>query len=230
MKHYYELLEVTPFSSISEIKHAFRKKAKAIHPDLRAAKANSNTNLDMAMLLEAYHYLLEKHNSFVDLNVFKSKKIKEFNYRTWLQERKDYESRAKLIVFDLFHQYEKDAIKEYLHLLTLELPFTFSRYFSRADFMDYGFVLAEELFFEKYYYESFMLIKDIIALEEEKPYFMHFFPELIKLCKNCLNALKYSKNYEKVFECYKIALDMNFSPKQKEAFSKQLAKIVNSNT
>lgn len=224
MKKYYELLGVTPFSNISEIKHAFRKKAKSAHPDLKGSESET-ANIEMTQLIEAYRFLIDKHKNFVEINVFKSRKVKEFNYRSWLAEREDYESRAKLIVFDLFHHREKDAVEEYLRLLELDLPFNFSRYFSRYDYMDYGFVLAEELFFEKHYYESFMILKDIFVLEDEKPYFTHFFPEVIKLTKTCLNRLKTSKNYHRVFECYTIATKLNFPPKQKAVFSKHLEKM-----
>lgn len=228
MKKYYEILEVTPFSNISEIKHKFREKAKLAHPDIKGE--NSKTaNFKMSELIEAYRYLLEKHKSFVEKVFFKNKKVKDFNYRNWLLRRKDYESRAKLIVFDLFHNREKSAINEYLNLLSKDLPFNFSLYFSRFDYMDYGFVLAEELYFEKYYYESFMLLKDIFILEEEKPYFTHFFPEVEKLAKNCLNRLKTSKEYDRVFKCYKIALTLNFTTRQKQVFTKHLEKIQNVN-
>ena len=36
-----------------------------------------------------------------------------FDYRLWLLKRSDYESRAKLIFFDLFHGLESEAVKEY---------------------------------------------------------------------------------------------------------------------
>lgn len=225
MKDYYEILEVTPFSTISEIKHSFRKKAKLLHPDLVPDDDVSSRNLQMAELLKAYKYLLKKHKSFVEIGVFKNRKIKEFNYRAWLLERSDYKSRAKLIVFDLFHHREKTAIKEYLRLLDLELPFYFSKYFSNCDFMDYGFVLAEELFFEKHYYEAFMILQEIFVLEEEKPYFTHFFPEVIKLAKKCLEGLKYSKDYSKVMSCYRIAMNLQFTPNQKQSFAKHLRKF-----
>lgn len=227
MERYYELLGVSPFSSISEIKHAFREKAKKAHPDLNN-RGSQSAHFEMAELLEAYRFLLEKHKNFVEIGAFKNKKVRNFNYRAWLISRSDYESRAKLIVFDLFHHNEKNAVDEYLRLRSRDMPFHFSRYFSRYDYMDYGFVLAEELFFEKQYYESFMLAKDIFLLEEEKPYFLHFFPEVVKLSKNCLNRLRFSYDYEKVIECYKIALNLNFSPKQKKIYTNYIEKLMKS--
>lgn len=226
MKNYYEVLGVTPFSSISEIKHVFREKAKMLHPDLNVGIGETDRTEKMRELLEAYRAILENHKAFVDRNVFQSRRVKEFNYRQWLLEREDYESRAKLIVFDLFHEREKSGVEEYLRLLTLDMPFTFSKYFSREDFMDYGFVLAEELFFEKHYYEAFILIEEIFIMEEKKPYFTHFFPEVIRLAKNCLTGLKTTHDTAKIVECYKIACTLQFTKRQKEAFEKQIEKIL----
>lgn len=226
MDNYYEILEVTPFSSVAEIKHSFRQKAKLLHPDVNSNKNPELQNVQMAQLVEAYKYLLEKHKSFVDAGVFTTRRVKEFNYRQWLMEREDYASRAKLIVFDLFHNNEQEAVAEYLRLLSLELPFYFVKYFSRVDFMDYGFLLAEELFFEHYYYESFELLKEIIVMETEQPYFLHFFPEVISLTKKTLNGLTPSRYpVEQIIQCYNTAMSLNFPEKQKKAFSKRIVKL-----
>ena len=226
MKKYYELLDVTPFSTVSEIKHSFRQKAKMLHPDLNADDDDFNRNEKMRELLSAYRYILEKHKSFIERNIFQNKQAREFNYRQWLLDRDDYESRAKLIVFDLFHEREKSGIAEYLRLLDLDVPFIFSKYFSREDFMDYGFGLAEELFFEKHFYEAFILLQEICTLEEKKPYFTHFFPEVIRLTKNCLNGIKATKDHAKILKCYKIACTLQFTKRQKLAFEKQIEKIL----
>ncbi|MEL3908106.1 MAG: J domain-containing protein [Treponemataceae bacterium] len=225
MKDHYEILGVSPFASISEIKHSFRQKAKLLHPDLNI-DAGEEQNKKMHRLLEAYHYLLEQHKNFVEQDFFINKRVKDFNYRKWLLERDDYESRAKLIVFDLLHEKEKSALAEYLRLLNLELPFKFSKYFSRYDFMDYGFILAEELYFEKHYYEAFILLHEICLLEKKDPYFTHFFPEVIQLTKKCLNGLKPNKDRAKVFTCYKMALNLQFTKSQKMSFKKEIEKIL----
>lgn len=225
MKKYYEILGVSPFASVSEIKHSFRQKAKLLHPDLNF-NADEKQNKKMHLLLEAYHYLLEQHKNFAEQDFFVNKSVKDFNYRKWLLEQEDYESRAKLIVFDLLHEKEKSALAEYLRLLNLEMPFKFSKYFSRYDFMDYGFILAEELYFEKYFCEAFILLHEICLLEKKDPYFTHFFPEVIQLAKKCLNGFKLNKNMAKVLTCYKMALELQFTNSQKTSFKKQIEKIL----
>lgn len=227
MHDYYSLLGITPFSSVSEIKHAFRKKAKEFHPDLQREPNRLEYNTKMTELLIAYRYAIQHHKNIADNEIFENKVVREFNYRQWLVEQETYESSAKLIVFDLFHENEKSAVEEYVRVLQLDRPFYFSKYFSREDFMDYGFVLAEELFFEKHYYESFFLLKDIIAYETERPYFTHFFPEVISLTKKVLDSLSIKNtNIEKIIECYTHALELNLPSRQKKTLRLKLEKLM----
>ena len=40
-------------------------------------------------------------------------KFKTFDYRKWLTEQDDYKSCSKLIIYDLFHGREKEAVDEF---------------------------------------------------------------------------------------------------------------------
>lgn len=197
MKKYYELLDVTPFSTVSEIKHSFRQKAKMLHPDLNADDDDFNRNEKMRELLSAYRYIMEKHKSFIERNIFQNKQAREFNYRQWLLERYDYESRAKLIVFDLFHEREKSGIAEYLRLLDLDVPFIFSKYFSREDFMDYGFVLAEELFLKSIIMKRLFCCKKFAPWKKKSLTSHIFFPKLSASQKIVSTELKQQKTMRK---------------------------------
>lgn len=54
---YYEILGISGDASLSEIKRAFRNKAKALHPDVNKSQ---NAHEQFILLLEAYDYLIHR--------------------------------------------------------------------------------------------------------------------------------------------------------------------------
>ncbi|PIE97356.1 MAG: hypothetical protein CR988_08155 [Treponema sp.] len=226
---YCRILGVEPYASISEIKRAFRKKAKTLHPDTSVGKdsnANIKLNKEMTKLLEAYKAVLSEHKSlegdFPFSGFQKKSRFKEFDYRSWLKEHDDYESKTKLIVFDLFHDLEDEAVAEYLQLI--HKGYKLIHFLEQTDFMDCGFVLAEELYFRDYFFESFELLIPVIEMENECDYFKHFFPEVLKLARNILIGKLYRVcDCETVIEFYDIALGWGFTKNDKAKFSKHIA-------
>ena len=215
----YALLGISSEASIAEIKTAFRKKAKLHHPDLiqyKTGEEKEKSESAMRLLLNAYQNILkEKTNSenpFDYFDFFSKKNAAEsFDYRLWLLKKTDYESRAKLIFFDLFHGLEQSAVEEYNKRRSEAGGFYLSKYFNREDFMDCGFVLAEELYFRGEYYESFLLLEEIFYLEKQKPYFKHFFPEVTDLIKSIINdKLHRYVEDELALDCYEAALELDF--------------------
>ena len=161
---YYKILDISPSASTAEIKRAFRKKAKELHPDIphnvRNIGGKRANEQALMRLIRAYEALLDVKRR-AEFDFFYNKTVKKgesFDYRTWLKEQADPESRATLIFFDLFHNVEDEAVREFLRLCSEHPSFSLRRYFSRGDFMDCGFVLAEELYFRNHYYESFLLL------------------------------------------------------------------------
>ncbi|NIW39417.1 MAG: J domain-containing protein, partial [candidate division Zixibacteria bacterium] len=43
--------------------------------------------------------------------------------------------------------------------------------------MDFGYIIADELFLRRRYIQAFDFFYEIALLEEDKPYFKHFYPE-----------------------------------------------------
>ena len=232
IEDYYEILNVAPSASTAEIKRAFRKKAKELHPDIphnvRDTSGKKANEQALMRLIRAYEALLDvKRRAEFDFFYNKAAgKDKPFDYRTWLKEQADPESRATLIFFDLFHNAEDEAVREFLRLCSEHPSFSLRRYFSRGDFMDCGFVLAEELYFRNHYYESFLLLEQIIREEQKDAYFRHFFPEVLILARKLIREkLIYTLADDLLLDCCEAALDFGLSKADNAEILKKMAEI-----
>lgn len=219
MENYYRILGVRPSASIVEIKHSFRKKAKLLHLDIPSNAASSadrkNREKEMQLLITAYEVLINPKLR-AELDTFYARFQKEtvdsgFDYRLWLVGQTDLESRTQLIVFDLFHNLEEEAVAEYLRLRAAPKSFWLSLYMDREDFMDFGFILAEELYLRDHHYEAFVILEEIIYEELKKNYFKHFFPEVLKLAKTLIiGKIIPALGDDIALECYEAAVDFGF--------------------
>ena len=232
IEDYYTILAVSPTASTAEIKRAFRKKAKELHPDIphnvRHTGGEQSNEQALLQLIRAYEALLDaKRRAEFDVFYHKTaKKGKSFDYRTWLKERTDPESRAMLIFFDLFHNAEDEAVREFLRLRAEQSSFSLRRFFNRGDFMDCGFVLAEELSFRNHYYEAFLLLEQIIGEERKQAYFRHFFPEVLILARKLIREkLIYTLADDLLLDCCEAALDFGLSKTDNAEILKKMAEI-----
>ncbi len=241
MRNYYQILGISEDSSIAEVKSAFRKKAKAVHPDLKLSQykrqdaqvqgSTRSQDVEMHLIVEAYQNILkekkEQEAFLKDYGFFyKKQNHKPFNYRDWLLKQEDYKYRAKLIFFDLFSGNEEAAINEYFARKNDAKGFYLKNYFNREDFMDCGFVLAEELYFRGEYYESFLLLEKIYLMEKEQAYFKHFFPEIVKLIRSILNdKLHKFVDDELALDCYIAALNLNLNKSDTAQLYRRLSEI-----
>jgi len=234
----YKLLGVKPSASAAEIKRAFRRKAKEIHPDIPANTAGGVDNdTRMRELIRAYETLSDPgRRAEFDATWVQFRRYAEgtelasgFNYRLWLMARDDKESRAKLVFFDLLHELEDEAVAEFLAQRASPGGFTLGSFFDREDYMDCGFILAEELSFRGHYYESFQLLADVIRLESDRPYFKHFFPEVIALARDILrNRLMGTVSDELALDCFETALELGFGKKDDAIMLKLMAQAYES--
>ena len=211
----YKILGVEQTASIAEIKTAFRRKAKLLHPDL--SKEKSKNTKEFQTILKAYQSLLAaRERSVLDEAYMsrysrKSNSEESFDYRRWLMERTDEESRCKLIFFDLMHNREDDAVEEYKKVSVSRVDFSLSRWFTREDFMDFGFILAEELIFREEFYEAYLLLAQIIRMEYSYSYFRHFFPEVMDLMRNLIRTkLAGTVSDELALDAWEDALDLGW--------------------
>lgn len=177
MKTYYEILAVNITSSCDEIKHAFRTRAKEIHPDV-----NPHFDAgpgDMQGLLLAYETLMDPiRRERYNRRNFIFQPEPKFDYREFLRSSPEDESLlSRLVFFDLLHHRPDDAIELYDRLVERD-GYRMDRFLAREDYMDCAFLLAEEYEHHLRFSPAVDLLLDLVSLEIERPYFRHFFLEV----------------------------------------------------
>jgi curved DNA-binding protein CbpA len=186
VENYYEVLGIPPEAGSRDVKSAFRRQAKKQHPDLRRedrSRAASARAADAAMrlILEAYRVLCDPEKRRAYDRSLRRRAAEEggFDYRRFLKARPDDpESQAKLVVFDLLHGLEDEALEVYERAKTLG-DFRLERYLERGEAMDAEFCIAEEYEKRERWLKAYSLYKRIIAMELEKPWFRYFFEVVI---------------------------------------------------
>ncbi|WP_455383347.1 J domain-containing protein [Salinispira pacifica] len=221
---YYEILGVSPNCSREEIKRAFRRKAKELHPDV--STSGGSTIGQMQLVLKAYETLGNpaKREEYDRLHAVRRSKD-DFDYRAFLRERTDDpESQSKLIFFDLLHKHEDDAVKLYDYLCTTEEGFRLAENLDREDFMDCAFLLAEEYDCRGDYLKSFHLLTTLVTYERERPYFRHFFTEVTERLRALTCVRMPGKvSDEKIISCLEQLVTLGLSRKDTAYFLKKIA-------
>lgn len=189
MENYYQVLGVSPEAGGREVKSAFRKQAKKHHPDLSASRAaaalegsrsESSPRADaaaMRLLLEAYRVLSVPETRRAYDRSLRRREAEEggFDYRCFLKARpEDPESQAKLIVYDLLHGLEDEALEIFERCKSFG-DFRLERFFERGEAMDAEFCIAEEYEKRGRWLKAYALYKRLIVMEQEKPWFRYFF-------------------------------------------------------
>jgi tetratricopeptide (TPR) repeat protein len=179
LKSYYEILNIEVTSSSEQIKRAFRKRAKEIHPDV---------NHDLGDTVEAMQSLLRAYETLInpdrreeyDRRMMILRPEVRFDYREFLRSRPDDdEFQSKLVFFDLLHHNEDEAIELY-DRLHARGDFELCEHLDREDYMDCAFLLAEEYERRSQFLAAFRLLTSVVQFELDLPYFKHFFVEVIE--------------------------------------------------
>jgi curved DNA-binding protein CbpA len=228
MENYYTLLGVEPSASLAEIKTAFREKAKRAHPDV-AGGASAQAEAAMRRLLAAYETLSDgdrryEYDRALDRLLRNLGRGLGFDYRTFLKEQGDGPSAAKLIFFDLLHLEEDEALDTWDKAGGLAFPL--KDYLDREDFMDCGFIIAEELIKRERPYEAFTILAALVREERRRPYFKHFMGEVELVLKELVRLrLRRSVDEATWANCLEIMLGLGFSRRDEKKWEKQLAAV-----
>ncbi len=180
MKDYYAILGLKPECGKNDVRRAYRVKAKEVHPDLSGDEGTAR----FLALKEAYEVLSSKTTREAYNQTWHSARqtgtVTDWDYRDFLHGRKDDpESLARLICFDLLYDRDAEAVSLYDEAQTGGF-FSLRRYLDREDFMDYAFLLAEAYLEQDALVKSYRLLRGIAELEEEDPYFKHFYVEVLE--------------------------------------------------
>lgn len=229
MRDCYKILGVPHNATAAEIRRAYRQKAKLLHPDITHEDSEK-----FRELVQAYETLsdIKSRSLFDESFAYKNSSHsahtagtkQSFDYRTWLMERDDDESRSKLIFFDLTHNKEDSAVAEFKRMNMTRSSFKLSKWFTREDFMDYGFILSEELVLRQEYYDAVILLEQIIKMEFSYSYFKLFFPEVKSLTRHILrNNIDGQVNDELAIDAWERALDLKFEKSDDSYFLQKMA-------
>jgi len=217
----YKVLGIRANATLAEIKKAYREKVKLLHPDMTG---NFSQNEEFNNVVQAYRVLTDsRQRAIFDESFFSRMKNNQnkssFDYYKWLSARQDEESRAKFIIYTLMTNREDEAVAEFKRMQMNHHKFTLKDWFTREDFMDYGYILAEELVIRGEYYDAFLLLEQIIKMEYSYQYFYIFFPDVLDFT---LNILKHNIDTvisdELALDVFERALELGFSKKDEKFF------------
>lgn len=225
MQDHYAVLGVQPEASQREIKSAFRRRAKLSHPDRTGAGDDS-----MRLLLEAYRVLSnpESRRSYDRgrLRLIRPEEKGGFDYREWLLERLDNpEYVAKLIVYDLLHNREDEAVSMYDGVRGRD-DARLERFFERPEAMDAEFCLAEEYAARGRPLEAFDILSKLVAMEQKKPGFGYFYDVvLMRLRRLVLEELGRGMEPEDELALLRRALALRSSHENDAQFLRRQAEL-----
>lgn len=173
---YYKKLEISPKANSTEVKAAFRKKIKALHPDVNAN--NPEINIELSRVIAAYETLIDSERRKEYDERFSSRIYQEnrFNYRNFLIKRLHVaQFWGRLLLFEFLHSRNANALQLFetykgLHSLSEALD--------RSDYLDCLVFLGEEYLVHKRYEDAFCCFEKIIIEENKHPYFKHFVVEV----------------------------------------------------
>jgi curved DNA-binding protein CbpA len=221
---YYDILGVDASSSHEEIKKAFRRKAKELHPDV----ARSGRDISrIHTLIQAYETLGDPlRRAEYDRTHYIIPARERFDYRSFLRERRDDpRSQSKLIFFDLLNGRSTEALDTFEDVF-LGLPDRLEPHMDREDFMDCAFLLSEEYEQRAEYLAAYRLLARIAELELERAYFRHFFDEVVQRLRNvvCVKMIGRVSN-DRVIGCLEDLIGMGMPRKDTAFFFKKAAEL-----
>lgn len=206
VENYYDVLGIPQDAPPKDVKSAFRRQAKKHHPDLgdketselgnaRTTVARGAANIlegassggirtvresAMRLILEAYRILSDAEKRRVYDRMLRKRALQRtgFDYRQFLKDRsQDPESQAKLIVYDLLHNLEDEALEVFERSKSLG-DFRLERWMERGEAMDAEYCIAEEYEKRGRFLKAYSIYKRLISMERERPWFRYYYEVL----------------------------------------------------
>jgi curved DNA-binding protein CbpA len=223
-QNYYQILGVSAKAEFPEIKTAFRRRIKEHHPDTK--DPNHPELFTIHDILEAYEVLSDPDQRVAYNHQIRYTPEKtDFNYRHFLQSRPDDKSQAKLVFYDILRKREHEAVELY-NQLSERRTFSLEQSLGKEDFMDCAFLLAEEMEKAQDYAQAVYLHLRLAELEQDRPYFKHFFVEVEDRLRNLLTRkVSWEIPVKQRIVILESLIKMNFSPKNQLAILKKLIEL-----
>lgn len=234
---YYGVLGLPSDATPRDIKSAFRKIAKRLHPDLSGShdaiksRVEESSGESMRLLLEAYAVLSDprKRREYDRgrLRIVNSAPGAEFDYRIWLKERLDKpEYVAKLIFYDLLHGLEDEALQLYDRNRSKD-DGRLERFFERPEAMDAEFCIAEEYARRGRFVDAYQVMKKLIRMEQKSPGFGYFYDVvLIRFRRLVLDELSKVLEPEAYLELLLEASSLRCSAETDAQFLRKAAELL----
>ncbi len=231
MTTYYQILQVSVDATTAEIRDAYRRQVKKVHPDLN--HGNDGSVELMKKLVVAWEVLRDperrerynRQNGIHHSSGPGGRQIPDFDYAEFLRNRGDAESRARLIFYDLLHDNPEEALQIYGSMQAsgdAELV----RHLGTEDFMDCAFLLAEEYLEREELLRGFNLYAAIVRFEEQKPYFRHFMAEVYDRLRNLVcNRMVALEEPAVVLESLHQMLDWKIPQRDRALCCRRIAEI-----
>lgn len=226
MKDLYTILGVNPEASIKEIKSAFRRKAKAGHPDTGGSDEEG-----MRLVLDAYRVLsdsrLRREYDRGRLRLVPNGEGSAFDYRLWLKERlDDPEYIAKLVFYDLLHDLEDEALELYERIRDTESG-RLERFFERPEAMDAEFCIAEEYAGRGRFVDAYRVIKRLIGMEQQSSGFGYFYDVVLaRFRRLVLEDLPKVQEPEVLLDTLDDAIELRSSAENDAQFHRKRAELL----
>ncbi len=202
MTDFYAVLGISREASARDVKDAYRRRVKEVHPDLNQDDPRSADRVKA--VVRAYEVLgnPDRREWYDRTRSARQGLDDSFDYAAFLRARTDdSESQAKLVFYDLLHDNPTEALHVYNALVGTR-DVELARYLGREDFMDCAFLLAEEYEERSQFHRAFDLLAAIVAFENEKPYFRHFMHEVYdRLRRLVCQEMPHAYNGEIVLGC-----------------------------
>ena len=217
----YDVLGIVPGASYEEIRDAYRRQVKQVHPDLHGGDPQSVER--MKAVLAAWEVLRDPtRRTYYESATGEGR---GFDYAHFLRARTDPHSRAKLVFYDLLHDNPTEALAIYDALVRVG-DYELSRYLGREDFMDCAFLLAEEYERHDALDRAVLLLEAIVRFESERPYFRHFMQDVYERVREVVaRRMPQKLPARHVIETIRRVVSWDLPPKELAYYYKRLAEL-----
>ncbi|NLW93417.1 MAG: DnaJ domain-containing protein [Chlamydiae bacterium] len=190
MTTYYELLEIDRTASREAVKAAFRAMAKKYHPDFHPDR-NRWAHDRIQEVLRAYEVLFDDEKRAVyDRTLSRIEVRRGSAYRESLRRRgNDPAACCQLVFLDLLEGRGREGLALYERMRDSRSAFSLKAHMPYRDFLDCGFLVAEELERQHRPRAAFEQYREIYREDASRRYFRHFRAEIRLRMRNLVLEL-----------------------------------------